>query len=371
MDRRRVKRPGHEQGYPEQELELTMYSRGTGCLKSAGRWMLMATAAATLAAQQPPTGQAQTPAAQTPAAQTPAATPETPLRHNYVLGSNDQITIRAADAEELNAQPYRVDEAGDVTLPLVGKIRAAGLTVSELQAALVVELRKYIQNPQAEITVVQFRSDPVFVVGAFLKPGIYPLQGRRKLLDLMTTVGGLQTTASRRVRVTRRLEFGKIPLAEALEDPRARVSTVEINLNRLMETVNPAEDIEIEPYDVITAQPAGKIMVSGEVTAPGAFDLNERDFLPVVQVLSLAGGLTPNAAPDKARILRPVLDTTRRAEIPVDLRLILQGQANDVPLMANDLLVVPRNRSTAALIGRYSLVVIPLLSIFLVALIRR
>lgn len=301
---------------------------------------------------------AQPPAPQTPA---PAAAVETSLRPTYVLGTNDQITIRATDTEELNDRPYRIDEEGDLSLPLVGKLRAAGLTVAQLEAALLVELRKYVRNPQVQVTVVQFRSDPVFVVGAFQRPGIHPLLGRRRLLDTLTAIGGLQPSASRRIRITRRLEFGKLPLDWAVEDTRTQVSTVEINLDRLMETVNPAEDIELQPYDIIAAQRAGTVLVNGEVSRPGSFDLSERDSVPVTQLIAMAGGLTREAAPEKARILRAVLDTARRAEIPLDLRRVLEGKENDVPLLANDLLVIPRSRSPLAVAGRFTVIIIPAL----------
>lgn len=312
-------------------------------------------AAAGLEAQAPAT--AQTPGA----AQAPAIQPEVSLRPSYLLGPNDQIMIRVADAEEFDDTPFRIDDGGELTLPLVGKVRASGLTVAQLEGELTTQLRTFVRNPQVQITVVQFRSDPVFLVGAFQRPGIHPLQGRRKLLDTLTAVGGLLPNASRRVRVTRRLEIGRIPLPTAVEDPRAQVSTVEINLNRLMEEVNPAEDFEIEPFDIITAQPAGAILVNGEVNSPGAFELNQRDSISVIQLISMAGGLGREAAPEKARILRPVLDTTRRAEIPVNLRRILEGKDNDVPLLANDLLFVPRNTSPWASFGRITWIVIPAL----------
>jgi protein involved in polysaccharide export with SLBB domain len=77
-------------------------------------------------------------------------------------------------------------------------------------------------------------------------------------------------------------------------------------------------------------------------------------------LLSLAGGPGPNADLKKARILRPVSNTPRRAEIPVNLKLAMQGQGNEIRLLPNDVLYIPRSNKRAVL-GRAALVVVPTL----------
>ena len=104
-----------------------------------------------------------------PAAQNaPQAAQQLPpdtVRPNYVLGPNDQILIRAPEAEEIDNRPFRIDGDGNINLPLVGHIHAAGMSLQELEADLVKRLREYIREPQVFVTVVQFRSEPVFFVG--------------------------------------------------------------------------------------------------------------------------------------------------------------------------------------------------------------
>src|SRR5262249_57778446 len=90
--------------------------------------------------------------------------PSDSLRPNYVLGPNDQILIRAPGADEINERPFRIDSDGFLNLPLVGRIKVGGLTVLQLEAELVAKLREYIVQPQISISVVQFRSEPVFFV---------------------------------------------------------------------------------------------------------------------------------------------------------------------------------------------------------------
>jgi polysaccharide export outer membrane protein len=234
--------------------------------------------------------------------------------------------------------------------------------VQELEADLVKRLREYIREPQVIITVVQFRSEPVFIVGAFQRPGIYPLQGRRTLVEMLASIGGLQPNASRRIRVTRRAEYGALPLPNAVDEPEKKVSSVEIGLGSLRENVNPAEDIVLEPYDVISVDRAELVYVNGEVGKVGGIELGERDSISIVQALTLSGGFSRDANRGKVRILRQVANTSRRAEIEVDLKRVLEGKDEDIPLLANDVLYVPRSYSRAVLItaGQLALPIIPL-----------
>src|SRR5215469_8305147 len=79
------------------------------------------------------------------------------IRPNYTLGPNDQILIRAPGADEINDKPFRIDAEGYLNLPLVGRIRASGLSIAQLEMELVKRLREYIVQPQVIITPVQFR----------------------------------------------------------------------------------------------------------------------------------------------------------------------------------------------------------------------
>jgi polysaccharide export outer membrane protein len=273
------------------------------------------------------------------------APPANPLRPNYTLGPNDEILIRVPNAEQLNEKPFRIDDDGTVNLPSVGRIRAQGLTIQELERAIAEKLKSELLNPQVTINVVKFRSDPVFLLGAFKSPGVYALTGRSTLLEMLAQVGGLQPNASQTLRITRKLAIGEIPLPNVTPDPDGESASVEINLGNLMQSVNPAEDIVLLAYDMVTAVRSGMIYVSGEVSRPGPVDVSDGDTAFITQVLSRAGGVTRYAAADKVVILRPVMQTSRKARIPVDLARILAGKAHDFPVLPNDLVVVPRSAS--------------------------
>jgi polysaccharide export outer membrane protein len=92
------------------------------------------------------------------------------------------------------------------------------------------------------------------------------------------------------------------------------------------------------------------VYVIGQVEHAGGFVLRERQSVSVLEALSLAGGLGPAASPKNARILRPSPDGATRTEIAVDLKKILTGRAKDVPLEAQDILLVPLNAPKRAMI---------------------
>src|SRR5437016_10774159 len=111
---------------------------------------------------------------------------DTNVKSSYILGPNDQITVHALDAEEISDKPYRISAAGDVTFPMIGKIKAAGLTVEELESVLVSALQEFIRQPKVSVVVSEFRSQPVSVIGAVTNPGVLQLQGNRTLVEILS-----------------------------------------------------------------------------------------------------------------------------------------------------------------------------------------
>lgn len=316
----------------------------------------------TLFAQQPPLPAPPTPQAQVPGqppSASPAADPFQSFRPTYVLGPGDQVIIRATGAEEIGERPYRIDDEGFVTLPILGKIKVGELSVSQFEANLIERLRVYVRNPLVVVNVVQYRSDPVFFMGAFRAPGIYPIDGKRTLVEMLTRTGGLAPNASRRLKITRRKDIGPLPLASAIESTDGRTVSGEIAMSKLMTDVNPAEDILLLPFDVVSVERAEQIYVAGDVLRVGAVELGERDFIPVSQMVILSGGLGPEALPQKAMILRPILNSQQHAEIPVDVKAILSGKGVDLPLLPNDILMIPGRKKSPVSLSALAPILIP------------
>jgi len=282
-------------------------------------------------------------AAAAPAQQGPTA--DTAPSPAYVLGAGDVITIRALDADEISDKPIRLGTNGFITLPLVGRVRAGGLTTEQLEAALAMRLKPLIRNPEVSVSVVEQRSQPVSIIGSVNAPGVQQLQGRKTLAEMLSLAGGVRQDAGHAIKITRRLQWGPIPVPGAAPDVTGRFSVAEINLKEILEARNPAGNIQIMPDDVISVPRAEMVYVIGEVKKSGGFTIGELESLSTLQALSLAEGLNVTAAPQNARILRLDPGAPKRAEISVDLRRILAGKENDVRLEPDDILFIPGSKS--------------------------
>jgi polysaccharide biosynthesis/export protein len=268
----------------------------------------------------------------------------------YVLGADDQITIQALEAEEISNKPVRIDADGYITLPLLGRLRASGLTAGQLEAEMTARLKAYIQEPQVSVNITEFRSQPVSVIGQVKNPGVLQLQGRKTLVEVLSLAGGLQPDAGHSVKITRRPEWGPIPLSTAVKDPGGNFSIAEVNLKGIMEAKNPEENILIQPNDVISVPRAEMIYVIGEVRKPGGFILSDRKTVSVLQALSLAEGLELTAGSKNAKIIRGS-STSSRTEIPLNLKDVLAGKTTDIAMYPDDILFVP-NSSARTILGK-------------------
>jgi len=261
----------------------------------------------------------------------------------YVLGADDVIAVHIAQAPELADKPVRVDLNGFAELPWIGRVKVAGETTDTLRDALVARYKTIIQAPEITVTVEEFHSQPVSVVGAVNTPGVLQLHGQKTLLEMLSMAGGLRSDSGSVVNIARRKEWGPIGVPGEKVDAATGFSTAAIDLEPLMEARSPQLNIAIRPNDVITVPRAHVVYVIGEVAKPGSYPLSDREQYSVLQALSLAGGLTGTASPQHAKILRPLNGGAQRQEIAVDLRRLLEGHGNEANLQADDILFVPTN----------------------------
>jgi polysaccharide export outer membrane protein len=160
--------------------------------------------------------------------------------------------------------------------------------------------------------------------------------------------GGLRQDAGHSIRITRRREWGRIPLATAADDASGAYNVADVSVASVMGASNPQENILICPYDVISVPRAEMIYVIGAVKRAGGFVLNEKENMSVLQALSLAEGLDRTAAPKSAKILKPNPGAASRNEVAIDLRKIIAGSSADMPLNAGDILFVPTSMAKSA-----------------------
>jgi polysaccharide biosynthesis/export protein len=274
---------------------------------------------------------------------TQAAVPEHAKKdaQSYVVGPDDQVTIWVLECDEITGKTFTIDKSGSVSLPLVGRMHVAGFTVEQFEVALRDRLHRFLRDPEVSITVTDFRSQPVSVIGAVNRPGVYQLRGGRTLLDALTEAGGLRADAGTTGRLERDPEWGRIPLADATTDPASGGSVAEINIRKILASGDSEGNIDLRPHDVISVPASEMVYVIGEISKPGSFAVHENGSLSILQAISMAGGLTKIAAPSVAKILRPVNGSPERAEIPVDITKLMAGKSKDVDLLPNDILLVP------------------------------
>jgi polysaccharide export outer membrane protein len=284
-----------------------------------------------------------------PASNDLAAGCATTLRSNYVLGPEDELEISGPELEEL-AKPMRVDSDGTILVPLVGRVPVAGLTVQECEHELTRRLSAYFREPQVALTVRELRSQPVSVLGAVKAPGVYQVRGHKTLLEILSLAGGIREDAGYSIRITRKREWGCIPLSDALPDPTGEFSVASVNLQAILQAENPQENIPILPHDVVTVPKAQMVYVIGEVRRSGGFVLGEKKSVSVLQALALAEGLTGTADTRHAKILRVDSAADQRREIAVDVKGILAGKKEDVPLQSNDILFIPGSTGKKAVL---------------------
>jgi polysaccharide export outer membrane protein len=230
-------------------------------------------------------------------------------------------------------------------------VQASGRTAEDLEKELTVRLKTYIRNPEVAVSIVDQRSQPVSVIGAVNTPGVQQLQGRKTLVEVLSLAGGPRQDAGYNVKITRQKEWGPIPLPNAAPDPTGQFSVAEVDLKVITEAKNPTENILIMPNDVISVPRAETVYVIGDVKRPGGFVLGEKAHMSVLQALALASGLEKTASSSKARILRASTSPDlKRTEIPVDLKKVLAGKGEDVPMEPEDILLVPGSKTRTALI---------------------
>ena len=264
---------------------------------------------------------------------------------SYTLAAEDTILIRVPDSVEFSVDKatFRIDKEGCVNLPLIGRRQAAGRTARQLEAELSEPLKSYYLDPRVTVSVVEFHTEPVSVLGSVNTPGLLRMNSDETLLEVLSRAGGLRPDAGQNVAISRRLEYGRLPLPEAADDPSGQFSLAVVKLSEITTGARASSNIVLKPHDVVTVMRAQMIYVLGDVAHPGGFVLGEKSDMSTLKALALAGGLLRTASPPKARILRHEQGGSQRQEFPVNLTRIVKNKDADPDLHAEDILFVPSN----------------------------
>jgi len=244
---------------------------------------------------------------------------------DYQIGAQDVLTITVFGETDLSGK-YTVEQDGTFTFPLIGRVTAGNVTLRTLEQDLKKKLADgYLRNPQVTVGIETYRSQRILVLGEVRSPAEYQLTGDMTLLAALARAGGPIPTASHEVIVVR---SPRHPVAVA-GGAAAEAEIIKVDLAEL-QAGNLALNIPLIDGDTITIPKAQSAFVTGEVKTPGAFPV-ERG-MTVLQLLSLAGGITERGADGRIRIMRTVNGK----------KIELKGKLSDAVLPGDTIVVPPK-----------------------------
>jgi polysaccharide export outer membrane protein len=275
----------------------------------------------------------------------------------YRLGAGDVVKISIlAGGEEQVAKEMVVGDTGDVTVPFIGKLTAAGLTINELEKQIVLPLaRDFFVGPQVHLQIMEYHSLQFFISGAVKEPGVFSLDFIPTIMDLIAKAGGVTQERGNLAYILRGM---KDPVAMAqdktLEALDAEVPTqsiagtkpIIVDLKRLLDEGDMTENIRLATGDTIYIPPgtkldqaATKIYVQGKVKTPGVFEYQPG--MTALAACIMAGGFDKFAAPNRARVIRRT--RTERTVITINLKEVQTGDEPDLPLQPGDRIHIPES----------------------------
>ena len=249
------------------------------------------------------------------------------LASSYRVGPRDEVAVRVFEEPQLNVD-VRVNEDGTIRLPLVGNVAVEGLTENELAARLKEILeRDFLQRASVSVSVLEYRSRPISVIGAVRDPGSLGVSGRLTLVEALTAAGGVTESAGRSVHVLRR-------------SPNGLSDQISISLEELIVRADPDVNIPIFANDLINVPAAVEVTVLclGEVATPGAYRFRSTERITLLAAIARAGGLTDRAA--KRIVIKRQRPGEEPREIVARYNRIVDGRDPDPELEAGDVVVV-------------------------------
>ena len=270
----------------------------------------------------------------------PPPTPEAEVITEYRVGPGDVLTINVPglidthgnnDEKTQNYQGFRVSSSGRILLPLVGAVDVNGLTIEEIQSLLTKEIKTYIKKPMVTVEIREFKSQPLYLLGKFNKPGLHYMDRPTNVMHGISMGSGLHETANLRSARLLRSE---------------RVQPVDIY--NLLYNNDLRQNVQLRSGDTIfvPGNEEQQVFVFGQVDRPGPVQMvNGR--LNLLQALSTAsvGSGSNKSYPydhERVRIIRS-LSPTHGQLMVVDMGKMIDGHAMPMPLMNGDIIYVPTN----------------------------
>jgi polysaccharide export outer membrane protein len=238
---------------------------------------------------------------------------------DYVVGPQDVLTITSYDQADLSGK-FAVEADGTFTYPLIGRFRAGGFTLRQVEENLKKRLKDegYFRNPQVTVAVEQYKSQKVFIVGEVRTPGSYTLSGNMNLVEAIARAGSTLPSASGEVVIVHAGENASGPTVPDADDDTKEL--VRVNL-RDLENGAFSQNALLKDGDTVFVPRAQSVYVFGQVKNPGAYGLQQPN-TTVLQALALAGGVTDRGTMARIKIIRIV--NGEKKELKVKLTDLVQ-----------------------------------------------
>jgi polysaccharide export outer membrane protein len=258
-----------------------------------------------------------------------------PMRAGYLLN------VQVFNAPDLSGV-YSVDSGGSLTLPLIGKVNVADLTLTQTQTKIAdaLKVKGYILDPSVSITVQQYVPSYVTVLGEVQNPGRFQMLASHPIKDVLAMAGGSTLLASGAVEIERTNGGVKQTIEKRIQHGQ----------NADLATTQATEDEEISPGDEILVKRAGVVYVLGGVTRPGGYVMQEDGGLNVVQAVALASGTTMQASVGSMRVVRRDSNGSIE-EFALNYKRMVSGDAPMFVLRPQDVVYVPISKTKAILTG--------------------
>jgi polysaccharide export outer membrane protein len=239
---------------------------------------------------------------------------------DYVVGEEDIIKITVYDHPDLTTVS-RVSGDGNITFPLIGNLRVAGQTVSQISKKIAELLSDgYIIDPHVSIFIEEFRSKKTTLMGQVTNPGVYVLRGNTTFLELLSKAGGLTKDAGEKAIIKRKAQGSA-----------TNEIILKVDLKKLIRDGDTSQDVPVMDNDNIYIEKAGVFFITGEVKKPDAY--RHEEGITVMKAVSLAGGFTDKAGKGRVKIIRKLEGKEQ-----------VIGRANmDEPVLPDDIIIVPES----------------------------
>jgi polysaccharide export outer membrane protein len=254
----------------------------------------------------------------------PNLTPDNATPPDVLVSSGDLLAVSVLGAPDYHYD-VRVSSSGEISLPMVGSIKVAGLTTPQAETTIAQALQKqgFFNDPRVSVFVKEYSTSGTSVLGEVQHPGIYPLLGHRTLLDALSAAGGTTPRAGKSVTITHR-------------DHPETAEMIMLSSSDGQKMTN----IPVLPGDTIVVSKAGVVYVVGDVKEPTGIIMDNPRFT-VLQAIAMAHGTNPTAKMGSAKLIRRVDGVPQ--EIPIPLNKILSAKSTDIALQADDIVFVPNS----------------------------